>query len=234
MKLSKHITIAALIALCFVGSAAAHDEATANNDARMGSNSTPTGNCTGLSIEGCNYYEGTTSIGSDACSGGCGSGRDSIAESWTSGRGASSDPSNAIRIGPVNHTQSDAVITAYQKQLARHAATAATLIEDNADLLSTSCLVEVESLQRSLRNAYSSTGGQLPLNEPPFSRHSPEFRGYVAALVDQSRKTSAQIESMVTFNCQEANATTSYKGAMMGPVYAAWFQSMDNILEGGE
>ena len=108
-------------------------------------------------------------------------------------------------------------VAAYQKELARHAATAARLIEDNAEILSPSCLVEVETLQRSLRNAYSSTGGQLPLNEPPFNRYGAEFRGYVAALVDQSRNTSMQIADMVARNCWDPDATSFYRGEVVGP-----------------
>ena len=210
MKLSTISKLAAVAALCVAGYIDAHAQTNVNNDASMGSNSTPTGNCTGLSTEGCNYYEGTTSIGSDACSGGC-----------EGGRNSSSDTSNYIRLGPVNHTQSDAVITGYQKQLAHNAATADRLIEDNADILSSSCLVEVETLQRSLRNTYSSTGGQLPLNEPPFNRKSPEFRGYVAALVDQSRNTSMQIADMVALNCWDPDATSFYRGEVVG---AGWLK----------
>lgn len=186
MKLSTISKLAAVAALCVAGYVDAHAQ-TALDGASAGNNGAPTGNCAGLGD--CGY----------------------------------SVPGNGvIHLPPyyefpphyesIEHTHSVAVIAAYQKQLASHAATAATLIEDNAEILSPSCLVEVETLQRSLRNAYSSTGGQLPLNEPPFDRHGPEFRGYVAALADQSRKTSAQIESMVTYNCRDPNATAFYKG----------------------
>lgn len=184
MKLSTISKLAAVAALCVAGYVDAHAQTVFKNDASIGN------------------FEGVTSIGSDA----------DVTSNWNDGRDSSVDPSNDIRLGPVNHTLSDAVIAAYQKQLARHAATATTLIEDNAEILSPSCLVEVETLQRSLRNTYSSTGGQLPLNEPPFNRHSPEFRGYVAALVDQSRKTSMQIADMVARNCWDPDATSFYIG----------------------
>lgn len=226
MKLSTISKLAAVAALCVAGYVDAHAQTNANNDASVGTNSAPTGICAGLSIESCDHLERViSSISDDACWGPCGyEGPTYAVGSWLSEN----------RIGPVNHPQSDAVVAAYQKQLARHTATASTLIKDNAEILSPSCLVEVETLQRSLRNAYSSTGGQLPLNEPPFDRKSPEFRGYVAALVDQSRKTSGQIESMVTYNCRDPNATAFFKGAMVGPVDAAWFKSWDGFLEGGE
>lgn len=107
-------------------------------------------------------------------------------------------------------------VASFQKQLATNAAATSALIEDNAEILSPDCLAQVEVLWRGMRNAYSSTGGQLPLYAPPFDRQSPEFRGYVAALVDQSRKTSMQIESMVTYNCQDPNATAFFRGEVVG------------------
>lgn len=207
MKLSTISKLAAIAALCLAGYVDAHAQTTINNGASVGTNSAPTGICAGLSVESCDHLERViSSISDDACWGPCGyEGPTYAVGSWLSEN----------RIGPVNHPQSDAVVAAYQKQLARHAATATTLIEDNAEILSPSCLVEVETLQRSLRNTYSSTGGQLPLNEPPFNRHSPEFRGYVAALVDQSRKTSMQIADMVARNCWDPDATAFYRGEVL-------------------
>lgn len=286
MKLSTISKLAAVAALCLAGYVDAHAQTNANNGASVGTNSAPTGTCTGLSNGDCSFayevavaegFHGSKSDWSESLRAhdGLPARKDySLAydqcvddktlpaeisvcmETYTKACAADNgfcafaigpgglDPSVAVaaykkRLARHAATggASVAVVASYQKQLARHASTAARLIEDNAEILSTSCLVEVETLQRSLRNAYSSTGGQLPLYEQSFNRHSPEFRGYVAALVDQSRKTSAQIESMVTYNCQDPNATAAtvfFKGAMAGPVDAAWFQSWDTFLEGRE
>lgn len=108
------------------------------------------------------------------------------------------------------------VVSDYQKQLSRQAAEADSLIEANRENLSGSCLMQVEILWRGMRNAYSSTGGQLPLYGPHFDRNSPEFRGYVVGLVDQSRQAGTAIESLVARNCRDPSGTSLYRGEVAG------------------
>lgn len=207
MNQNTYFKLAAVAALCVAGYVDAHAQ-TAFNGVSLGNVSVPTGNCTA------DYGDGITSIGCSA----------DVTSRYSIEGNPLEDDEGFTAIGskgmmvhddrPVGNSNA-VTVAAYQKLLARHAATASTLIEDNAEILSPSCLVQVETLQRSLRNAYSSTGGQLPLNEPPFNRHSPEFRGYVAALVDKSEQTSTQIASMVARNCIDLDATSFYRGEVV-------------------
>lgn len=137
---------------------------------------------------------------------------------------------SGFRIG----TSKGVVVAAYQKQLAKNVAAADVLITANAEILTPSCLAQAETIWRGMRNAYSSTGGQLPLYGVPFERGSPELKGYVAALVDQSERASRDVASMVAHNCRDTFATSFESGEVIGLVDAGWFQSMDALVESRE